>query len=85
MFDVFPRISCTCLSVHVHVDFVQRSAARNNDKRCRMLTPAYNTTRKTNFASFNYSHGSTDPADLVKIGPADVETIGMTESSNKKK
>jgi len=35
--------------------------------------------RKTNFRSFIYSKSSTDPANLVKIGPIDVEIIGLTK------
>jgi len=37
------------------------------------------TDRKTNSRSFIYSHSSTNPAHLVKIGPLDVEIIGQTE------
>jgi len=36
--------------------------------------------RKPNFRSFIHSHSSTNPANLVKIGPVDVEMIGLTES-----
>ena len=35
--------------------------------------------RYTNFRSFIYSHSSTNPTNLVKIGLVDVETIGLTE------
>jgi len=34
---------------------------------------------KNNFRSFIYSQSSTNPANFVKIGPVDVETIGLTE------
>jgi len=36
--------------------------------------------RKPNFKSFIHSHGSTNPANLVKIVPVDVEMIGLTKS-----
>ena len=36
--------------------------------------------RKNNFRSFIYSHGSTVPAYSAKIGPVDVEIIGLTET-----
>jgi len=35
--------------------------------------------RKADCRAFIYSHSSTNPANLVKIGPADVETIGLRE------
>jgi len=35
--------------------------------------------RKNSFRSFIYSQSSTIPANLVKIGPVDVEIIGLTE------
>jgi len=34
---------------------------------------------KNNFRSFIYSQSSINPANFVKIGPVDVETIGLTE------
>jgi len=34
---------------------------------------------KNNFRLFIYSQSSTNPANFVKIGPVDVETIGLTE------
>jgi len=34
---------------------------------------------KNNFRSFIYSQSSTNPANFVKIGPVDVETIRLTE------
>jgi len=37
---------------------------------------------KTNFRSFIYSHSSTKPANWLKIGPVDVQIIGLTESLN---
>jgi len=35
--------------------------------------------QKTNFRSFIYSHSSTNPAHLVKIGPVDLEIIVPTK------
>jgi len=35
--------------------------------------------KKTNFRSFIYSHNSTNSANLVTIGPADVGIIGLIE------
>jgi len=37
---------------------------------------------KTNFRLFIYSHSSTKPANWLKIGPVDVQIIGLTESLN---
>jgi len=34
---------------------------------------------KNNFRSFIYGQRSTSPANFVKIGPVDVEIIGLTE------
>jgi len=34
---------------------------------------------KNTFSSFIYSQSSTKPANFVKIGPIDVEIIGLTE------
>jgi len=39
--------------------------------------------RKTNFRSFIYSLSSTNPANLVNIGVADVEIIGQKLLKNK--
>jgi len=36
--------------------------------------------RKTNFRSFIYSHTSANAANLARIGPVDVQIIGLTES-----
>jgi len=41
--------------------------------------------RKTNFRSFIYSQSSTNPADRVKIGPVNVDIIGLTEIVKNKK
>jgi len=35
--------------------------------------------RKNNFRSFIYGQSSTNPTNFAKIGPVDVEIIGMTE------
>jgi len=35
--------------------------------------------RKTNLISIIYSHSSTNPDNFAKIGPVDVEIIGLTE------
>jgi len=37
------------------------------------------TDRKTNLIAFIYSDSSTNPANLLKIGPVDVEITGLTE------
>jgi len=39
--------------------------------------------RKRYFGSFIYGQSSTSPANFVKIGPVDVEIIGVTEIANK--
>jgi len=45
------------------------------------LLPQQNPSkdRKTNFTLIIYSHGSTNPEKLAKIGPVDFEIIGLTE------
>ena len=40
-------------------------------------------SKNNNFRSFIYSHSSTIPANWVKIGPADVQIKGLTESLKK--
>jgi len=35
--------------------------------------------RRNNFRSFVYGQSSTNPAKFVKIGPVDVEIIGLAE------
>jgi len=39
--------------------------------------------RKRYFGSFIYGQSSTSPANFVKIGPVDVEIIGVTEIAKK--
>jgi len=39
--------------------------------------------QKGNFRSFIYSHSSTILANSAKIGPVDVEIIGLTEIAEK--
>jgi len=36
-------------------------------------------SKKNNFRSFIYGQSYTNPANFVKIGPVDVEIIGLTE------
>ena len=38
---------------------------------------------KNNFRSFIHGQSSTNPANLVKIGPVDVEVIGLADSTLK--
>jgi len=52
-----------------------RSCPRNRSSRQRP-----SRDRKTNFRSFIYSRSSTISANWVKIGPVDVQIIGLTES-----
>jgi len=40
---------------------------------------------KNNFRSFIYGQSSTQPANLVKNGPVNVEIIGLTKISKKQK
>ena len=53
-------------------------------------TATYSSTNrenltKINFRSFIYCQSSTQPANLVKNGPVDVEIIGLTKISKHRK
>jgi len=62
------------------VDYLSLGLAHKNG--CHGNVPLWS---KTNFRSFIYSHSSTNPANLAKIGPVGVEIMGLTESLKDKK
>ena len=43
---------------------------------------SFEELKKSSFRSFIYGQSSTNPANFVKIGPADIEMIGLTEITN---
>ena len=55
------------------------------DLTCKNWLPWQHTSRdqNTNLRSFIYSHTSTNPENLVKIGPVDVKISDLTEIAEK--
>ena len=54
----------------MQVDFAHRIGCHGNVPQ---------EIEKNNFRSFIYGRSSSNPANFVKIGPVDVEIIGLTE------